>query len=149
MRCSLCIVGLLGVGVQAHPSGLAFGRSSCGAEFHDPENAYVIADPKEAWFVKSITKTCTVVVMTGKTVQRCCVSLVLCVCHRHRILGAHTQGGEETPSMFGHFLVSFISSLSVCVSIYADTLPHPTTLCTPLFHLYGCSVLYNTLVPST
>jgi len=58
MRSYLCLLGLIAAaGVRAHPSGLAFGRSSCGAEFHSPEDAYMIADATEAWYLRRI-QTC-------------------------------------------------------------------------------------------
>jgi len=53
----LSLLVLAASGVQAHPSGLAFGRASCGSEFHSPENAYVIADSEEAWYLRRI-QTC-------------------------------------------------------------------------------------------
>ena len=43
--------------VEAHPSGLAGGRTSCGREFNTPKDAYNIVAVDEAWYLRRI-QTC-------------------------------------------------------------------------------------------
>jgi len=42
---------------RAHPSGLADGRASCGAEYHTSTNAYTIYALQESWYLRRI-QTC-------------------------------------------------------------------------------------------
>eukprot|EP00746_Dinoflagellata_sp_MGD_P007151 gnl/MRDRNA2_/MRDRNA2_114112_c0_seq1.p1 gnl/MRDRNA2_/MRDRNA2_114112_c0~~gnl/MRDRNA2_/MRDRNA2_114112_c0_seq1.p1 ORF type:complete len:498 (-),score=96.06 gnl/MRDRNA2_/MRDRNA2_114112_c0_seq1:274-1722(-) len=49
----VCILRL----ASAHPSAVAGGRPTCGAEFDSPLNAYVVPDITEAWYLRRIA-TC-------------------------------------------------------------------------------------------
>ena len=48
---------LLVVVVHAHPGAVAQGRATCGVEYSTPEQAYIIPDMKEAWYLRRVS-TC-------------------------------------------------------------------------------------------
>ena len=45
------------VTISAHPGAIASGRASCGTEYSTAENAYIIPDIREAWYLRRIS-TC-------------------------------------------------------------------------------------------